>query len=273
MRRLISLGFVVVAMVAALVTVPLAWVAHNVAYEDGYVAFTTPLGSDPELQRGLAGYLGEYLVQQQGLPASLQPVATVVLEQAASRTANAPGFTKAWQETQRSSHRLIFGSGANEDRLAIDLGPLSAFVVEHATAKLPFKLSAPDHIVLKINGAPEHEAIKQVEATPDNSRKGLLVIGVAALASLLFAKRRSTGLAVLGIGAVGVAAALRVVSTRAVPDILDSTGGPSSFARTLQKLLADRASDSLSGWLTWITIGGVAMIVVGIFGRLARSRT
>ena len=58
-----------------------------------------------------------------------------------------------------------------------------------------------------------------------------------------------------------------------MPGILDRTDAPSSFARTLQKLLADRAADSLGTWLLWIALGGAVVFVVGLFFRVISGRT
>ena len=131
--------FVVVAALAALVTLPLAWVGHNVADEDGYVAFTSPMGSDPELQKAFSAYLSDYFVREGRLPSALQPTVATVLATAAATTANAPGFTEAWEESQRRSHRLMFGPNAKQDRLAVDLGllaPIGAQQVIHGLLAL-----------------------------------------------------------------------------------------------------------------------------------------
>jgi hypothetical protein len=260
-------------MLAAIVTLPLAWVASNIADEDGYVAFTSPMGSDPELQKAFAGYLADYFVREQGLPSAVQPAAATVLARAAANTSNAPGFTKAWEESQRSSHRLMFGPKANQDRLAVDLGPLADFVVDHAAAGLPVALPKPGKIVLQVNNEEQREAIDQIQATKHRSQVGWIVVAVAAALSLVFAKRRSTGLAWLGAGALGVAVALKAATSYGVPNILDKTPAPSGFARTLQDLLAVRAADSLSQWLVWLTIAGVAAIVAGLLLRASSGKS
>lgn len=266
-------GCVLIAMVAALVTVPLAWVAVHVADEDGYVSFSAPLGSDRELQNAFSAYLSDYLVRERGLPTSVQPVATTVLARAAGTASNAPGFSKAWERTQRRSHRLVFGPGAKQDRLAFDLGPLATFALAHVASGFPVSLPTVNgSLIVAVNAGPEGAAIDQVKATPQRSHTGVIVIAAAAFASLVFAKRRSTALAWLGVGAVVVAGLLRAASSRLVPDILDRTQAPSSFARTLQKLLADRAADSLGQWLLWLAVAGGAAIGVGLLLRVTSGR-
>jgi hypothetical protein len=274
MRRPIAMGCVLIAVVAALVTVPMAWVATHVADEDGYISFTSPLGSDHELQQAFSAYLSDQLVREYNLPASVRPAATLALSSAARNASNAPGYSKAWEETQRRTHRLVFGPNAKQDRLAVDVGPLASFAVKHVGTALPVTLPTVNgSLIVAVNAGPESEAIDQVKDTPDRSRIGLIVIAVAALGSLIFAKRRSNALIWLGAGAVLVAGILRLVASHLVPGILDRTKAPSSFARTFQKLLADRAADSLGTWLLWIALGGAAVLVVGLFFRIISGRT
>lgn len=272
MRRLLATVFGIVAMLAAIVTLPLAWVADNVADEDGYVAFTSPMGTDPELQKAFSAYLGDYFVREGGLPSALQPTATSVLSAAAENTANAPGFTEAWEKSQRRSHRLMFGPDANQDRLAIDLGPLAAFVVDNVGDRLPVALPKPGTIVLQVNDESQREAFDQVSATKDRSTIGWIVVAAAVGLALLFARRRSIALAWLGAGAIGVALVLRVVTSYGVPNILEKTPAPSEFARTLQKLLADRAADSLGQWLLWLAVAGAVAVVGGVLLRMASGK-
>ena len=170
---------------------------------------------------------------------------------------------------QRRSHRLVFGPDARQDRLAIDVGPLATFAINHVGTALPVTLPTLDGgLVVAVNGTSETGAIKAVKDTPDRSRVGLIVIAVAALGALVFARRRSIALVWLGVGAVVVAGILRLVSSHLAPSILNHTPAPSSFARTLQKLLADRAADSLGSSLLWIAIGGGVAIAVGVVLRV-----
>src|SRR4051812_18465224 len=100
MRQLAAMVCVLIAVVAALVTVPMAWVATHVADEDGYVSFSSPLGSDHELQRAFSAYLSDQLVTTYHLPEVVRPQASAALTVAARAASNAPGYTQAWQETQ-----------------------------------------------------------------------------------------------------------------------------------------------------------------------------
>ena len=167
MRQLTAGVCVLIAVVAALITVPMAWVATHVADEDGYVSFSKPLGSDHELQQAFSAYLSDQLVTKYNLPAAVRPQASAALTVAARTASNAPGYTQAWEETQRRSHRLVFGPDAKQDRLAIDVGPLATFAVKHV-GNLPITLPTINgSLVVAVNGAPESGAINQVKDTPE----------------------------------------------------------------------------------------------------------
>jgi hypothetical protein len=71
----------------------------------------------------------------------------------------------------------------------------------------------------------------------------------------------------LGAGAVGVAGLLWLTSGPVTQEILDHTEAPSEFARTLQKLLVDRAADSLDAWLVVLAVGGGILAVAGVVAR------
>lgn len=271
MRRLLAVVAGMVAVVAALVTLPTAWVATHVADEDGYVSFTSPLAADPELQRGFADYLSDELVRRTSLPSPLRKTTADLIVRATERAANQPGFTQAWEETQRRSHRQLFQAGA-ADRLTVDLGPLATFVTKRFSTELPAGVRAPETIVVPVKSGPDRRAIEQVEATPGHARVGGVVIAATVLVVLVMARRRSTALVWLGLAAALVAGTLRGATDRVVPSILDRTDAPSEFARTLQKLLADRAAESLGVWLAGVAVGGAAAMVLGLLGRLASGR-
>jgi hypothetical protein len=54
--------------------------------------------------------------------------------------------------------------------------------------------------------------------------------------------------------------------------VLDRTSAPSAFARTLQKLLMDRASDSLAAWLVVLALLGAVLAATGLVGRAVTGR-
>lgn len=271
MRGLLALVSGLVAIVALAATIPMLWVSTHVVSEDGYVAFSSVLATDSELQGAFAAYLSSDFVQRGSLPSGLERTATTALTAVAGRTTNAPGFVAAWEQTQRSLHRSAFTGDAAEP-LTVDLAPVAAFVTRRVAGSLPVTLPVPDSLVVRVGDAQDRSAIDDLKKTSGLGRVGVAVTAIAALAALVFARRRSVALTWLGAGTIIVAGALWIVSAQAVPKVIDRVDASSELARTLQKLLADRASDSLAAWLLWVGVVGVAMLAVGVTGRVVAGR-
>ena len=135
-RTFVSAVAVLIGLVLAAVAVPAMWVDRNIVQEDGFVAFTAPLGKDPVFQERLAaaavGSLGA-----ERIPAALAGLVTPVLESAARSLTSMPGYPEAWTETLRKSHRLNFADPASlpaeadgVTSLTLDLAPLVGLVAQ-----------------------------------------------------------------------------------------------------------------------------------------------
>jgi hypothetical protein len=272
MRTFLAFVSGLVAFVAALITVPTLWVSTHVADEDGYVRLSSALAQDAAIQRAFAGYLSNDLTSRGVIPASLEQVATVAMTQVAALETNAPGFLTAWEKTQRNFHRTAFAD-SSKDTLTVDAGPMAQFVASRVKDRLPVSLTVPRTLVVPVGDAQDREAIDTVKKSTGASRIGLVVVAVASLAALLLARRRSVAVMWLGLGAAVAAGLLWIASNIAAPRIIDHTAAPSQFARTFQKLLVDRAADSLDVWLLWIAVGGAAVAVVGLAGRAVTGRS
>jgi hypothetical protein len=260
------------AVVVAIVTVPTLWIATHVADEDGYVAFTQPFVADVEFRNALVATITDDIATQGGLPAAARPIVERTLRAVATRTAQQPGFTEAWEESQRRSHRLTFGPDADTDRLTVDIGPIATFAAEEVSSDLPVRVSFPEKLLVPIYDAPDREVIEQVDRTPDRSLIGLLVVGGASLLCLLFARRRINAVVALAAGAVITGGVLLAGTGLALPEVLDRTPARTPFAREMRDLLVDRASDSLNQWLLWTMVVAAVVLVIGLLGRaLARN--
>ncbi|MGI9084609.1 MAG: hypothetical protein ACR2FE_04880 [Aeromicrobium sp.] len=271
-RSTVSFLCWVVAVVAAIVTVPTFWLATHVAEEDGYVDFTRPFVADVELRNALVAQIADDVVRTGGLPAVVKPAIEGALRSVVRQSAQQPGFTEAWEESQRRTHRLTFGPDAKTDRLTADIGPVASFVGKQVTKDLPVRVEIPDTLPVPIYDAPDREVLEQVQQTPDRSRIGLLVVGLASLLCLVFARRRVNAVAALAFGSL-LAAGLLLFGTRlALPEVLDRTPARSPFARQMRDLLVDRASDSLNGWLFGIAVVGGVVLVLALLGRALPGR-
>ncbi|MGH3458254.1 hypothetical protein [Aeromicrobium sp.] len=262
----------VVAVVAAIITIPTFWLATHVAEEDGYVKFTSSFVGDVELRNALVSQIADDVVRTGGLPAVVKLPLEGALRSVVRESARQPGFVEAWEESQRRTHQLTFGPDSKTDRLTADIGPIASFMGKQATKDLPVRVTFPDTLRVPIYGAPDREVLDQVQQTPERSRLGLLVVVLASVLCLLFARRRINAIIALAAGAL-LTAGLLVFGTRlALPEVLDRTPAPTPFARQMRDLLVDRASDSLNDWLLGIAVVAAVVLVLGLLGRALPQR-
>jgi hypothetical protein len=265
MRTLLAALTWLVAVVAAVITVPTLWIASHVADEQGYVDFTRPFVDDTELQKALAAQVSDDVGSAAGLPDAASAAVAQVVAKYAAQLADDPGFADAWEDSQRRTHRLTYAHAT--DRRTVDVGPNASFIVKKASGALPVPVDVPSTLKVPVYDSPDREVLDRVEDTPGQARIGLVVAGVAALLCLLLARRRGLALAGLGVGALLAAGVLRMATGWAVPEVLDRTPARTPFAREMRDLLVDRASDSLNGWLLVLAIAGVAVTVAGLLLR------
>lgn len=267
MRTVVALVSGVVAVVVAIVTVPMFWVSTHVVDEDGYVTFSRALATDDELQAAVAAYLADDFVQRGLLPAALQDTATGVLTGVAQSTANEPGFVEAWEQTQRSLHQSAFGDGSGP--LTVRLQPLGRFVAERAGERLPVSIEVSSDLEAPVGTAADRARLQQAERSKTYALLGLMVVLGSAALCLVVARRRTLAVAGMGLGALVTAGVLRVATEIAAPRAVDRVETLSPFARAVQKLLVERAADSLSVWLEQIALVGSVALLAGLLGRIA----
>lgn len=271
MRSLVAMVLGAAALLAGLATMPAAWVAHNIANEDGYVSFTEPLAKDPALHRALAEAISSGLVQQADVPEFLRPAAKTAISAATIASARTPGFVKAWDQTQRQSHKIMLGDPRSlpaeldaTNRLAVDLGPMSAFMVEQVNKTLPVQISAPSQMIVNVGGNSANTSLEQIRKTPGWEHNGIVAIIVLAGLCVIVAKRRALAVALMGLGAVAVAAGLHEVSATVIPKIRDDNTATTALAKPMLDLLATRAGDSFDQWLATLAVGGAIAAVAGV---------
>jgi hypothetical protein len=272
MRTLFSFISGVVALLALMAAVPLLWLSTHIVNEDGYVQFSSTLAKDSELQSAFSAYLTDELSARGIIPGALKAPAATALSGAMQRTSNQAGFVEAWEETQRNSHREAFADPMPKV-LGVDVSPMATFVAKQVTGDLPIRLTVPGHLVVPVvTDASDRETVDRVKDSTRFGRIAGLVALVAAVACVGLARRTSAAVAWLGGGAVAVAGVLWLLSGPVSQGILDNTEAPSEFARTLQKLLVDRAASSLDAWLVILALGGGILAVAGVVGHVVTGR-
>jgi hypothetical protein len=271
MRALAAFLCGLLAVLATLVALPAAWIGTNVADEGGYVAFSGSPATDPEAQEAVAGGIAREIVNETGLPAQLTSTLTVILEDTAARVADEPGFSDIWDETQRRAHRSVFDSETGE-QAGVDIAPLAQFLVDSAAGSLPVGVAVPETLLVELERQPDQRLLDLIRATGEVAWLATAVAVVAALSAIVLARRRSTALLWLGMGALVGAAVLAVASRLPVPGLLQESTSPSEFEAAFQQVLVDRAIDSFGGWLVWLAITGAVAAAVGFLLRVVGSR-
>lgn len=265
MRGLPSVLGGIVATLAAIVTVPILWVAVNVQDEDGFATLSGRLATDAELQGSLAQYLADDFVQRGLLPAALQETAAAAMTTVARQTTNQPGFGEAWEQTQRELHRSAFDGSTGP--VVMDLGPIADFVAERVGEQLPASLQVPDTLTVPIADEGDRTGLRWVDRSRTLSMLGLIVVLVGLAMCVLGARRRPFALVGVGAGALVTAGVLRVATSIVAPRLVDAAETSSPFARSFTTLLVDRAADSLRDWLEPIAVAGAGAVVLGLVGQ------
>jgi len=273
MRTVVSFVSGAVALIALMAAVPLLWLSTHIVDEDGYVAFSSTLAQDTELQSAFSAYLTDELSARGVVPEAFKAPAAAALANAVERSSNQAGFVEAWEETQRSSHREAFADPM-PTILGVDVGPMAAFVAKQVSGNLPITITVPKGLVVPVvTDESDRKMVDRVKESTDLGRLAGIVAAIGAVVCLAAARRTSTAVAWLGGGTVAVAGLLWLTSGPVTQNILDHTEAPSEFARTLQKLIVDRAASSLDAWLVVLAVGGGIVAVAGLVGRAAVGRT
>lgn len=274
MRSVFAGMSAIVATVALALALPVGWVAQHVADEDGYVAFSTDLVDDPEFRGEIVQAVTDDIVQRAGVSEAFAPAVRSALKSASAGVVETPAFRTTFAEAQRQTHRAIFGDVADmppgmeaDDRVVIDLAPVAQTIIDAATADLPVSIETPGQLMVAVGGSDERQAVDAIDRMP---RQATLLISVAAIAaalSLLAARRSSSMLAWLGVGAMAAAGLARVLSMGVLSSLLDSSAAPSALAARAQQLLADAALTSLDEWLFITVVAGGIAFALGLLSR------
>ena len=157
LRTFVSAAAVLVGLLMAAVAVPAMWVDRNIVQEEGFVALTAPLGKDPAFQQRLATAAVDSLASAAQIPEPLTELARPVLDSAAQSLTGLPGYSDAWAETLRKSHRLTFADPSTlppeadgTSSLTLDVAPLVGLVAKQVSDATTLPLQAPGQVLIHI---------------------------------------------------------------------------------------------------------------------------
>ena len=277
MRTFVSAVAVLIGLVLTAVAVPAMWVDRNIVQEDGFVAFTAPLGKDPVFQQRLAaaavGSLGA-----ERIPEALSGLVTPILESAAKSLTSMPGYPDAWTETLRRSHRLNFADpttlpagAAGPTSLTLDLAPLVGLVAKHVADATTLPLEAPDQLLITI-GQPEHrQMLERVSAFAPMGYAAAVGALIAFALAIVAARRRWTVLAGIGLGALVLAGAWTLAADTAGGAVARTSSG-NEVAEIFKSEFVSAASSSFAQWTLAAAVAGGVLIVAGLVLRFVGGR-
>ena len=206
MRTFVSAVAVLIGLAMAAVAVPAMWVDRNLVQEDGFVALTAPLGKDPAFQKRLAtAAVSGIGFGDQQLPDALANLVKPILAEAAQSLTSMPGYSDAWAETLRRSHRLSFADprtlpadvdGATS--LTLDVAPLVGLVVKRVSESSPVPLKAPETVRIGIGQSNQRQLIERVSAYAPMGSAVAVGSAIAFILAFVAARRKWTVLAGIG---------------------------------------------------------------------------
>lgn len=298
MRTLVSTVLALAAVVLTAAALPAAWLERNVVSRDGFVQLAGPLGSDPQLQQELAGAVADQAASLQGVPDFLAPVVRPLVAEVAGGVTRLPGYPEAWSETLRRTHELnLTGDGAlapaSKGQVAegqaaeqapgepgalqqpvLDATPLVELAGQELASRLQVPAPAPGPVLIPADVSGQERAVESLRQVLQAAAFWKWPAGgavVAAVLSLLSARRRSSALAGLGLGLALVAGGYWLAGQGAAGLVPQAAAG-SGVAQAFLGALATRAADSFGQWLAAALAVAAVLIVLGLGSRLAVRR-
>ncbi|MGO4490969.1 hypothetical protein AB4Y86_02600 [Arthrobacter sp. 2YAF22_2] len=279
MRTFVSAIAVLIGLALAAVAVPAMWVDRNIVQEDGFVALTAPLGKDPAFQQRLAsaavngiGFGGKQL------PDALAAVVKPILDDAAQSMTAMPGYSDAWAETLRRSHRLSFADPRTlppevngTTSLTLDVAPLVGLVVARVSAASPVPLKAPDQVRIGIGQSNQRQLIERVSAYAPMGSAVAVGAGIAFILAFVAARRKWTVLVGTGIGALVLAATWKFGADAAGRLVLGAGSG-NDVAEIFKREFVAASTAGFGQWIVVALVAGAVLLVVGIVLRVVTGR-
>ena len=270
MRTFGSAVLVLVSLLLAGAAVCGAWLAQNAVSADGFSRLAEPLGENEPFQAELSAAVAAQATAAltDGLPDGLAALVEPVVERVVSGFQQAPGYPEAWTRTLERSHAATFDSGMP----TLDIGPLLTLVNNQVAGEIGTEPADAGERLLTVSGADRSTEIEALVRFADSWPLFAAAAVLAALLGLLTARRRSTTLALIGVGTAGVAVVLWLASGAAA-GIVEGQTPDNPVASTFIDGLAPLAASSFQSWLLILLIAGAVLFAAGLVFRLAaRSR-
>lgn len=279
MRTFVSAIAVLIGLAMAAVAVPAMWVDRNIVQEEGFVGLTAPLGKDPAFQKRLAtAAVNGMAFGGQQLPAPLEAVVKPILADAAQSLTSMPGYSEAWAETLRRSHRLSFADPrtlppevAGTTSLTLDVAPLVGLVVKRVSEASPVPIKAPEQVRISIGQSDQRQLIERVSAYAPMGTAVAVGSAIAFLLAFVAARRKWTVLAGTGLGALVLAGVWKFGSD-AAGTMVQGVGSGNDVAGIFKREFVAAAMASFGQWIVAALLAGGVLLATGIVLRVVGGR-
>ena len=278
MRTFVSAAAVLIGLLMAAVAVPAMWVDRNIVQEDGFVALTAPLGKDPAFQQRLATATVDSLASSAQIPEALTELARPVLDHAAQTLTGLPGYSDAWAETLRKSHRLTFADPGSlppevdgASSLTLDVAPLVGLVAKQVAEATTLPLEAPGQVLIHIGESNQRQLIERVTAYAPMGYAVALGACIAFVLAFVAARRRWAVLVGMGVGALVLAGAWKLASDAAAAAVAGTSSG-NDVAELFKDEFVAACAASFGQWIVIAAVAGAALLVAGVAVRVAGAR-
>ncbi|MBQ1445342.1 MAG: hypothetical protein IIZ13_15990 [Renibacterium sp.] len=275
MRSFFSAIAAIAALLLAAVSVPAIWADRTVVNPDGFVAMAGPLGNDPQFQQALAAATARAVTSQLDAAPALQQLIAPAVQSATQNLAADPGFPAAWAETLRRSNELTVvdpAANANDTgALNLDVAPLLQLVIKKIGAGVGQEIPAPQQVLVSLGSPNQRTAIVRLSEV---SSLGVWLAGGALLAfalALVIARRRSTTLALVGLGLAAIAGLWKLGLELLSKNVLDTAGG-NAVADMFKQQYVSAAAASFNGWILITLIAAGGLVLIGLVSRAAGRR-
>ena len=279
MRTFVSAVAVLIGLAMAAVAVPAMWVDRNIVQEDGFVALTAPLGKDPAFQQRLAtAAVDNISFGEQQLPDALANLVKPILTEAAQSLTSMPGYSDAWAETLRRSHRLSLADPATlppdvngTTSLTLDVAPLVGLVVKRISEASPVPLKAPDEVRIGIGQSNQRQLVERVAAYAPMGSAVAVGSAIAFILAFVAARRKWAVLAGIGLGALVLAAVWKFGSDAAGRAVIGTSSG-NDVAEIFKREFVYASLADFGQWIVAALVAGAVLLVGGIVLRVIGAR-
>lgn len=265
-RSILSALLTLVAMAAAVLAVPSLWLDLRIVDQQGFVSMVAPMAENPEVQEYLADEIAAQATARTDIP-----IAAPLVRPLAEKYTESEQFRLDFADVAGQQHAFLFtepAPGTDPSVMQLDISGMINRAL--GLAGTPNAITEPVVVDLT-TGASGLEAGSYARAGEQITllaRVSAAVAVIAGLAALVFARRRSTVLAWLGLGVVIAGASTWLIglffADRAKQEVADAE----SSGRKVAGLIIDGMYDDLTRVAVVVGGAGVAMFVVGVLARL-----